>query len=84
MVIVAVDEGDSPGIYWSLSVWQNRHMQQHQIVGTRFKSIECEPWIGFQVAPSRGCRLCTVASIAAHVPGKDGAAISERDTRQSF
>ena len=36
MVIVAVDEGDSPGVYWSILVWQVGNMQ---IVG-RFKSIE--------------------------------------------
>ena len=27
-------------------VWQSGNMQEHQIVGKRFKSIECEPWIG--------------------------------------
>ena len=32
MVIVAVDEGDSPGVYWSLLVWQVGNMQQ-QVVG---------------------------------------------------
>ena len=32
MVIVAVDEGDSPGVYWSLLVWQVGNMQQ-EIVG---------------------------------------------------
>ena len=31
-------------------VWQSGNMQQHQIVGKRFKSIECEPWIGLPLA----------------------------------